>query len=101
MPTRHFCIFEGKKVTLKDLGNLQQSCKIVDGNNIKQLVDDLLGRTGSIVELTVNEENEFASLLYQDQYMKDMFANYPELLLVDATFKLLDYPISCVSPACY
>ena len=38
----------------------------------------------------VDNENNFKTLLYQDLYMKIMFNKYPELILVDATYKLLD-----------
>ena len=38
----------------------------------------------------VDNENNFKALLYQDLYMKNMFDKYPEMILVDATYKLLD-----------
>ena len=38
----------------------------------------------------VDNENNFKALLYQDVYMKNMFDKYPEMILVDATYKLLD-----------
>ena len=44
----------------------------------------------STVEVTVDKDNEFKCLFYQDKKMKTVFAMYPELLMVDATYKLLD-----------
>ena len=75
---------QGKKVTLKDLSNLQQQCKVENGNEIKHLMKDLSDRSGSTVELVVNENNEFGALFYQDNYMNEMYEMYPELIMVDA-----------------
>lgn len=50
----------GKKITLKDIANLKQY-----------------------------EEN-FKCLFYQDRYMQHMFEQFPEIILVDATYKLLE-----------
>ena len=58
----------GKNATLKGLSNLQQQCTIVDGNEIKSVVDDLNKRPGSLVELVVKEDNSFGAMFYQDTY---------------------------------
>ena len=34
------------------------------------------------------DQNAFTSLLFQDRIMKAVFAAYPEVLLVDAAYKL-------------
>ena len=38
----------------------------------------------------VDNENNFKALFYYKLYMKNMFDKYPEMILVDATYKLLD-----------
>ena len=38
----------------------------------------------------VSKENEFLRILYQDKYMKNLYNVFPEILLVHATYKLLD-----------
>lgn len=38
----------------------------------------------------VDNDKNFKGLFYQDQDMRDMFDSYPEILLVDATYKLND-----------
>jgi zinc finger SWIM domain-containing protein 3 len=45
---------------------------------------------GANVEVYIDNENKFKALFYQDQDMQDMFDCYPEILLVDATYKLND-----------
>ena len=45
---------------------------------------------GANVEVYIDNENNFKALFYQDKDMRDMFQCYPEILLVDATYKLND-----------
>ncbi len=40
--------------------------------------------------MLADEENVFKGLFFQDKQMCDVFDAYPELLCVDATYKLLD-----------
>ena len=37
-----------------------------------------------------NTEGVFSGLMFQDNLMKSIFSSYPEVLLVDATYKLTD-----------
>ena len=41
----------------------------------------------------VTKKNEFLGTLYQDEYMKNLHNMFPEILLVDAMYKLLDLRI--------
>ena len=41
----------------------------------------------------VSKVNEFLGILYQDEYMKNLCNMFPEILLVDARYKLLDLRI--------
>ena len=45
---------------------------------------------GSKTDVIVDDENNFRGLLYQDEYMRNIYANYPEVVMVDATYKLLE-----------
>ena len=45
---------------------------------------------GSTVDVFVNEDNVFTGLFYQDKLMKFSFQHYPEVLMVDSTYKLND-----------
>ena len=86
----------GKRVTLKDIANLRQRLKIsVTSNDLKEIVEFLKGKPGSTVEVVVDEENNFQSIFYQDTYMKTIYDKYPEIILVDAKYKLLElrFPI--------
>ena len=43
---------------------------------------------GSTVEVYTNDEKEFTGLFIQDNIMKVTYAACPELIMVDATYKL-------------
>ena len=45
---------------------------------------------GSTVEVFTDTEGVFSGLMFQDNLMKSVFSSYPEVLLVDATYKLTD-----------
>lgn len=45
---------------------------------------------GSITEVMVDEDNNFKGLVYKDEYMHSMYDKFPEMIMVDATYKLLD-----------
>jgi zinc finger SWIM domain-containing protein 3 len=44
----------------------------------------------SIVEIVKDEKNVLQGIYYQKKIMQEMFSNFPELLLIDATYKLND-----------
>ena len=45
---------------------------------------------GADVDVLVKEDNVFQGISFQDEGMKQVFASYPELLCIDATYKLLE-----------
>ena len=45
---------------------------------------------GSTVDVFVSDDNVFTGLFYQDKLMKFNFQSYPEVLMVDSTYKLND-----------
>ena len=46
--------------------------------------------TGASVEVLVDKSNVLQGVFFQDQEMRDIFSAYPELVCVDATYKLLE-----------
>ena len=48
---------------------------------------------GSTVEVYTNDDKEFTGLFFQNNTMKVTFAVYPDLIIVDATYKLNELPI--------
>ena len=81
----------GKMVTLKNLSNSKYKFKLsLNKNNIESIADFLPKQGTSNVHIMVDNEKNFKALLYQDIYMKNMFDKYQEIILVDATYKLLD-----------
>jgi zinc finger SWIM domain-containing protein 3 len=46
--------------------------------------------SGAALEVIADEINVLSGTFYQDPQMRQLFANYPELLLLDATYKLND-----------
>ena len=81
----------GKNITLKDISNIQQRTPNENDQNNLEIVTNLLRQQqGSITEVIVDEDNNFKGLVYQDEYMRSMYNKFPEMIMVDATYKLLD-----------
>ena len=81
----------GRPITMKDIQNLQtQTRKEHNSNELDAVVNFLQKDPNSTIEVTVDKDNEFKCLFYQDEKMKTIFAMFPELLMVDETYKLLD-----------
>lgn len=74
-----------KRVTLKDLHNLNTE---QEEDSLKSRLSYLLKKESSTVEILKNDDNVFLGLFYQDQNMKDTFTSYPEVLFVDAIYKV-------------
>ena len=62
-------------------------------NDLETIADFLKCQFISTVDICVDKENEFLGLLYQDKYMKKLHSMFPEILLIDTTYKLLDLRI--------
>ena len=81
----------GRKVTLKDTSNIKQRSKQnLKNNNLEDVGQHLKNQPGSITEVIIDKDNNFKGIFYQNQYMQNLFAKFPEMILVDATYKLLD-----------
>ena len=74
----------GTKVTLKDLSNLHQKTNQgISKNDVSDIVEYLNQK--DVVDVLIDSENNFKAIFYQDQYMKNIYERYPEILLVDET----------------
>ena len=47
--------------------------------------------TGAIVEVSKDESDTLSSVYFQTQGWKNTYARYPELVLIDATYKLKNF----------
>lgn len=79
----------GKLVQLRDLTNLKASVTCGQ-NDIVSVVNMLKTQDGATVEVLVNEDNVMLGLFFQDAQMKQCYQAYPELMLLDATYKLIN-----------
>ena len=71
-------------MTLKDLSNLHQKTNQgISKNDVSDIVAYLNQK--DIVDVLIDSENNFKVIFYQDQYMKNIYERYPEILLVDET----------------
>ena len=93
---------KGRKVTLKDMSNIKQRSKQdLNNNNQEDVVQHLKNQPGSTTEVIIDKDNNFKGISYQDQYMQNLFAKFPVMILVDAIYKLLDlrmpvYLLMCI-----
>jgi zinc finger SWIM domain-containing protein 3 len=80
----------GKNVILKDLHNIQSNIKKKDKDINKGPLEQVHAifseRPGAIVEY-ITDDNNLKAIFFQDETMKSSFRNFPEVILVDATYK--------------
>ena len=75
--------------------------KVSRKNDLENVIDYLKQQRGCLTEVVADEENNFKGLFYQDVHMQNMYAHFPEILLVDASYKLIDlrmpvYLLMCI-----
>ncbi|XP_065886150.1 zinc finger SWIM domain-containing protein 3-like isoform X3 [Dysidea avara] len=84
------CQETGKVILLKDLANINNTRKRQETrNDLNATVNLLTDKYGASVEVFCNKDNEFRGLFFQDLQMREAFDAYPEIVFVDATYKLL------------
>jgi len=78
----------GKIILRKDLNNFAASLnKRTNGyNDIQNLILEMKNVKGATVDVG-HFENEIVSVFFQDERMKKMFELYPEVMLIDATYR--------------
>ncbi|XP_052061159.1 uncharacterized protein LOC127701314 [Mytilus californianus] len=86
----HFEERTGKKIILKHISNIVNKVnKTKKTDNLEKLVQKLKV-TGSEVEIFHDGDSNLQALFYQDAEMQRVFATFPEIIFVDATYKLND-----------
>ena len=83
----------GKVLLLKDIHNIKKSdAKNNDCSTLQNAVNELNRCNGAFVKIYTDgsAENTMVGLFFQDARMRQIFAEYPEFLCVDATYKLND-----------
>ena len=84
----------GKVVLMKDIHNLKNpKPKSNDMTTLQSAVNELQKTNGAYVKLQTSnksENPELTGLFFQDERMRQVFAEYPEFLCVDATYKVND-----------
>jgi zinc finger SWIM domain-containing protein 3 len=59
-------------------------------NDLTFLVEELSKKGDCSIRILSNQQNEFIGITYQDKYMQTVYNTYPEMVLMDATYKLVD-----------
>ena len=88
----------GKSVTLKDLRNISQRAKLkkhTTKNDLNECIGLLRNKHNCSVNILKDQNETFCGLFVQDREMRETFAAFPEILFLDATYKLLElsYPV--------
>lgn len=84
----------GRPVSLKSIHNIHSKFKrnieqlVGQQTQLEKLLENMQQIPNSRVKVAVNENNELLGILFQDERMAMLYNKYPELLLVDATYKL-------------
>uniref|UniRef100_A0A1X7VH59 ZSWIM1/3 RNaseH-like domain-containing protein n=1 Tax=Amphimedon queenslandica TaxID=400682 RepID=A0A1X7VH59_AMPQE len=76
-----------KKMDLRNI--VSKSKSSASRNHLKACVKKLTDKHGATVDVVANEDSLLTGIFFQDKEMKDMFAAYPEILFIDATYRLL------------
>lgn len=61
---------------------------IGEQTELEKLLENMNKVPNARIRVTVNEANELLGILFQDERMAKVYEKFPELLLVDATYKL-------------
>ncbi|XP_057308487.1 uncharacterized protein LOC130646336 [Hydractinia symbiolongicarpus] len=84
---------------VKDLHNIQAKMAGRSKNDVE--IREMRSVPGATVEVIVHSEDTLNAIYYQDMEMRKAFSAYPDLLMLDATYKLNDlrmpvYLLICV-----
>ncbi|KAL1429649.1 hypothetical protein MTO96_015917 [Rhipicephalus appendiculatus] len=64
-------------------------------NDLEATVKLLQDKYHCTVRVLADENNDLRAIFFQDEGMKRSFSNYPEIIFIDATYKLLETRMSC------
>lgn len=76
-------------ILLRDLSNIRVASRERPENELQAAIDLLKGSNRANVVVATTEDGQLRGI-FTKQVMQQTFANYPELLMVDATYKLND-----------
>lgn len=86
----------GDSITLRDIHNYKSKLNsnemnTDDGSPLESIYAELTKSDGMIAEIIASEEgNELEGIYIQDERMRKYFSLYPELVIMDATYKVND-----------
>lgn len=63
---------------------------IVGENDLEKMANEMRSVEEATVKVIHNDKNELEAIYFQDLRMKEYFANFPDLLMFDGTYKLND-----------
>ena len=69
---------------------MKARAKPADGNSLHSLLHEMRQEESAVTELVLGQSNELVVISYQDVKMRGLQSRFPELLLLDATYKLND-----------
>ena len=72
------------------INNVKARAKPANGNSLHSLLHEMRQEEGAVTELVLGQSNELVAIAYQDVKMSRLQSRFPELLLLDATYKLND-----------
>ena len=76
---------------MKDLTNIEQHIKnLGPQNDLPSMIEKLRTKYKCDVKLLSDPKSNFCGIFFQDNEMKSIFSAYPEMLCLDATYKLTD-----------
>ena len=79
----------GKKVTLKDISNIKYRTRLpLNKNDLDSVLEFLKKEGDSSVDIIMDEGENVNGFLYQNAYMRNIFTKFPEVVLVNGTYKL-------------
>ncbi|XP_017478407.1 PREDICTED: uncharacterized protein LOC108368138 [Rhagoletis zephyria] len=79
----------GNNITLKDLSNLKAKLKDKKNRDLTEVVKFLMDEKGADVSILKNND-EFQGLYFSTEDMRRSYAAWPEIVLIDGTYGLLD-----------
>ncbi|KAK6169865.1 hypothetical protein SNE40_020840 [Patella caerulea] len=85
---QHLQSTTGKTLILKDIHNIASQNHTNHRNNFEELVSEMKKIEGSSVDAFTDDNDTLQAIAFQTEEMRNTFAAYPELLLIDATYKL-------------
>nr|XP_037280279.1 uncharacterized protein LOC119173576 [Rhipicephalus microplus] len=86
----------GSAVLLKDLSNIAAKHRLLQPrNDLPEVVRMLQEKHNATVRLLTDENRELQAVYFQDDVMKKSFQCWPEVIFIDATYKLLETRMSC------